>query len=60
MSEEEEQCGCIKFCVKLGENGAETFEMLKATVGDECLSRARTFEWFKRFKEVRTSVDDDP
>jgi hypothetical protein len=27
--EEKEQAVCTKFCVKLGENGAETFEMLK-------------------------------
>jgi hypothetical protein len=59
ISEEKEQRVC-KFCVKRGKNGAETFEMLKTAVDDECLSRAHTFEWFKRFKEGRTSVDDDP
>ena len=34
--------------------------MLKIEFGDGCLSLARTFEWYKRFKEGRTSVDDDP
>jgi hypothetical protein len=47
MSEEKGQCVCIKFCVKLGKNGAETFEMLNAAFGDECLSHAHTFVWFK-------------
>jgi hypothetical protein len=60
MSEEKEQRVCIKFCVKLGKNGAETFYMLKTAFGDECLSRSHTFEWFKRFKEDRNSVDDGP
>jgi hypothetical protein len=42
------------FVLKLVENVAETFEMLKAAFGDECLSRARTFEWFKRLKKAET------
>ena len=29
MSEEKEEDVCTKFCVKLGENDAETFKMLK-------------------------------
>ena len=36
---------CIKFCVKLGRNGAETFQMLRTAFGEQCLSHARTFEW---------------
>ena len=45
MSEEQEQRVCIKFCVKLGRNGAETFEMLRTAFGEQCLSRAHIFEW---------------
>ena len=60
MSEEQEQRMCITFCVKLGRNGAETFEMLIAAFGEQCLSRARIFEWHKGFKEGRESVDDNP
>ena len=59
MSEEQEQSMCIKFCVKLGRNGAETFEMLRTAFGEQCLSRDRIFEWHKRFEEGRDSVDDD-
>jgi hypothetical protein len=60
VSEEKEQHMCIKFCIKLGKNGAETFEMLKTAFGDECLNCAHTFEWFKRFNEGQTSGDDNP
>ena len=28
-----------------GKNGAETFEMLRTAFGEQCLSRARIFEW---------------
>ena len=33
---------------------------LQAQYGDETLSRSKTFEWCKRFKDGRTSVSDDP
>jgi len=59
MSEEQEQRVCIKFCVKLGRNGVQIFEMLRTAFGEQCLSRARIFEWHKRFKEGRDSVDDN-
>jgi hypothetical protein len=32
--------------------------MLKDTFGDQALSQARTFEWFKHFKDGRESVED--
>jgi len=35
MSKEQEQRVCIKFCVKLGRNGAETFEMLRTAFVDD-------------------------
>jgi len=38
----------------------ETFEMLKITFREEAMCRTQTYEWRKRFKEGRTSVDDDP
>ena len=33
--------------------------MLKEAFGKQVLSQARTFEWFKRFKDGRESVEDD-
>jgi len=50
MSKEHERHMCIKFCVKLGRNGAETFEMLRTAFGEQSLSHARILEWHKRFK----------
>ena len=32
--------------------------MLKEAFGEQALSQARTFEWFKRFKDGRESVED--
>jgi hypothetical protein len=52
--------GTAFFCVKNGKTGAGPFEMLKTAFGDERLSCARTFEWFKRVKEGRNSIDDNP
>ena len=59
MAEVDEQRVCIKFCVRLGKTGSETFEMLKQAFGESCMSRSRTFEWFGRFKNGRTSTADD-
>ena len=59
MNEKEEQRVCVKFCVKLGKTFTETFQMLQVAFGDECLSRSRCHEWYKRFKEGRTSCEDD-
>ena len=59
MAEVDEQRVCIKFCVRLGKTGSETFEMLKQAFGDSCMSCSRTFEWFGRFKNGRTSTAND-
>jgi len=59
MAEVDEQRVCIKVCVRLGKMGSETFEMLKQAFGDSCMSHSRTFEWFGRFKNGRTSTAND-
>ena len=59
MADVDEQRVCIKFCVRLGTTGSETFEMLKQAFGDSCVSRSRTFEWFGRFKNGRASTAND-
>ena len=59
MAEVDEQRVCIKFCVRLGKMGSETFEMLKQTFGDSCMNCSRTFEWFGRFKNGRTLTAND-
>lgn len=50
----------MKFGVELGENSAETSEILKTAFGNDCSSCARKYEWFTKFKEGRNSGDDDP
>ena len=54
-----EQRTCIKFCFQLNKTAAETDRMLKEAFGEQALSPARTFEWFKRFKDGQESVEDD-
>lgn len=49
----------IKFCFKLGKSATETYEMLRKVYGNDVLSRTSVFEWFKRFKSGRESVEDD-
>ena len=34
--------------------------MLKIAFGEEAICRTQKYEWWKRFKEVRNSVDFDP
>ena len=60
MSVFHEQQICVKFCVKIGKYVTQTFEMLKIAFGEEAMYKTQTYEWWKRFKEGRTSVDDDP
>ena len=60
MSVFHEQRICVKLCVKTGKSVTGTFEMLKIAIGEEPICRTQMYEWWKRFKEGRTSVDDDP
>jgi len=59
MAGVKEQRTCIKFFFELNKTAAETHRMLKEAFGEQALSQARTFEWFKRFKAGRESVEDD-
>jgi hypothetical protein len=38
----------------------ETYEILQQAFGETALSRSKTFEWYSRFKNGRTSIDDNP
>jgi hypothetical protein len=44
-----ERRNCIKVCFKLNKTAAETCRMLKEAFGEQAVSQARTFEWFKWF-----------
>ena len=50
----------IKFLIKLGKSATETYNMLTAVYGDQCLSRTQVIEWFKKFMEGREDVGNDP
>jgi hypothetical protein len=50
---------CIKFCFKLGKSAAKTHKMLKQAFGDSALDQTQTYDWCNRFKNGRTSADDD-
>ena len=52
-----QQCMCVKYCFKLGKLFVNCWSKL---CGEECMSRTQCYEWFKSFKEGRTSVSKDP
>ncbi|GBN46207.1 Putative uncharacterized protein FLJ37770 [Araneus ventricosus] len=47
----------IKFCYKLGRTATETQEML---VKVDAVSKKCIFEWFKRFRDGKEDVKDEP
>ncbi|KAG5314838.1 GVQW3 protein, partial [Acromyrmex insinuator] len=55
-----EQRYAIKFCVRLGKNATETFQMLQEAFKDDCISRSQSGRWHKAFKEDREEVADEP
>lgn len=54
-----EQRTVITFFINESIRPNEIYKMLKAQYGDETLSRSKTFEWCRRFKYERTSLQDD-
>lgn len=60
MTESVEQRIYIKFCFKLGKTATETNDMIKLTFGEDAMSRARVFEWFRRFREGQESCEIEP
>ena len=54
-----EQRANIKFCFKLDKTFTETNQMMKKVYGDDCLSRSRIHEWFKRFQGGRAALEND-
>ncbi|EGI62895.1 FLJ37770-like protein, partial [Acromyrmex echinatior] len=54
-----EQRYAIRFCVRLGKNATETFQMLQEAFKD-CISRSQFGRWHKAFKEGREEVADGP
>jgi len=59
MKEKVQQRVCIDLCFRLGKTGAETYEIQQAALGESCLSRSKTFEWYFDFKRGRRSFEVD-
>ena len=55
-----EQRVVMKFLVNEGVKPADIYRRLQAQYGDETLSRSKTSEWCKCFKDGHMSVSDDP
>ncbi|GFV95111.1 hypothetical protein TNCV_3709061 [Trichonephila clavipes] len=53
LSGQQYSCCWYPCFFKLGKTDTETCEMKKTSFGDEAMSRARVFEWFRRFKKGR-------
>jgi len=60
MCESTEQRICIKFCLKIGKTPTETYQLLQQAYGAYAMGRTQVFDWFRRYKEGRTSVESDP
>ena len=50
----------LKFLVKLKKTPTESLKMLQEAYGDQAMSRARVFEWHRRFREGEEDVEDKP
>ena len=57
MSESTEQSICITFCFKIGKPAMEMYQLLQEEHGEVAMGRTQVFDWFRRFKEGRTSVE---
>jgi len=60
MYESTEQRICIKFCFNIGKTAMETYQLLQQAYGEDAMGRTQVFDWFRRFEESRTSVENDP
>ena len=59
MCESTEQRICIKFCFKIGKTATEMCQLLQQANGEDAMGRVQVFDWFRPFREGRTSVESD-
>jgi hypothetical protein len=57
---ETEQRASIKFCVLLGKSFSETLELIKKDYLSDAYSITRVYDWHKKFKDGRKSIESDP
>jgi len=60
MCESTEQRICIKVCFEIGKTATETYQVLQQAYSEAAMGLTQVFDWFRRFKEGRTSVESDP
>ncbi|XP_013793861.1 putative uncharacterized protein FLJ37770 [Limulus polyphemus] len=60
MTERLEQRYCIKFCQKLGDSQVETIQKIQTAFGDDAMGITQIKEWYKQFKDGRTTVESEP
>ncbi|PNF31533.1 hypothetical protein B7P43_G00811 [Cryptotermes secundus] len=59
MTDLREQRVCIKFCFKLRKTDAETHQMFKQAFGENSLGQTQSYDWYERFKNGRTTTEDN-
>ena len=59
MMEQLEQQYCIKFCQKLGDSQVETIWKIQWAFGDDAMGITQIKDWYNRFNDGRTSVEND-
>ena len=47
------------FVLKSENPATETYQLLQQAYGEDAMGRTRVFDWLRRFKESRTSVESD-
>ena len=47
-------------CLKIEKTATEKYQLLQQAYGEDAMGRTQVFDWFRRFKEGRTSVVSDP
>ena len=55
----EEIRSVIKFCALSGQTPADTLNQMTKVYGDNSVCRTLVFDWHKRFREGRTSIEDN-
>lgn len=50
----------IRLCYKLGKNVTETHEMLVQVYGTNAVNKKCVYEWFKRFRKGKATIEDEP
>ena len=48
------------FVLKSEKTATETYQLLQQAYGEDAMGDTQVFDWFRRFKEGRNSVESDP